>query len=197
MRTNIERSALTREEILKKAMELFVVKGYHNTSIRDIAEESEMSTGAIYHHFDNKEEIAIELFNSTVLFLSDLFNKIINSKETTKNKIKELVVNLLKIADNDKIILEYALNVKHKEFIKDGKSICSSKPFEMLRIFLKNEMEKGNIRKMDTYISAVCLTGIPVRLIQIKWDNVVKNTLDNYEEEVFKCVWNTLKPDEC
>lgn len=194
MKTNEERSALTREEILKKAVKLFVVKGYYNTSIRDIAKESKISTGAIYHHFESKEEIAIELFNRTVLFLSNLFNKIINSENTTKNKIKELVGNILKMAQDDKIVLEYALNVKHKEIIKGGKPICSSGPFETLRIFLKNEMEKGNIRKMDTYISTVCLTGIPIRLIQIKWDNVINKPLDKYKDEVFECVWRTLKP---
>ncbi|MHB1664163.1 MAG: TetR/AcrR family transcriptional regulator [bacterium] len=197
MKTNEERSALTREEILKKAMKLFVSKGYHNTSIRDIAKESKMSTGAIYHHFESKEEIAVELFDKTVLFLSNLFNKIINSEDTTKNKIKELVFNLLKMAQDDKIVLEYALNVKHKEIVKGGKPICSSGPFEILLTFLKNEMEKGNIKKMDAYISTVCLTGIPVRLIQIKWDNVINKPLDEYKNEVFECVWSVLKPDNC
>ncbi|MCL4546753.1 MAG: TetR/AcrR family transcriptional regulator [Deltaproteobacteria bacterium] len=197
MKTNEERSALTREEILKKAMKLFVARGYYNTSIRDIAKESKMSTGAIYHHFESKEEIAIELFDKTVLFLSNLFNKIINSEDTTKNKIKELVFNLLKMAQDDKIVLEYALNVKHKEIIKGGKPICSSGPFKILLTFLKNEMEKGNIKKMDTYISTVCLTGIPVRLIQIKWDNVINKPLDEYKDEVFECVWSVLKPDNC
>ena len=40
MKTNKERSALTREIILKKAMKLFVLNGYYNTSLRDIAKES-------------------------------------------------------------------------------------------------------------------------------------------------------------
>ncbi len=197
MKTNEERSALTCEVILKKAMKLFVLKGYYNTSLRDIAKESKISTGAIYHHFASKEAIAVELFNETVLFLSNLFNKIINSDDTTKNKIRELVVNLLRIAQNDKIVLEYALNVKHKEIIKGGKPICSSGPFETLRMFLENEIEKGNIRKMDPYISTVCLTGIPIRLIQIKWDNVINKSLDEYKDEVFESVWSVLKPDKC
>ena len=197
MRTNEERAALTREVILKKAMKLFVLKGYYNTSLRDIARESKISTGAIYHHFKSKEEIAVELFNSTVLFLSNLFNSIINSDNTTENKIKELVVNLLEMAQNNKILLEYALNVKHKEIIKGGKPICSSGPFETLRIFLKNEIEKGNMRKMDSYIATVYLTGIPIRLIQIKWDNVINKSLDEYKNEVFERVWSVLKPDKC
>ena len=197
MKTNKERSALTREIILKKAMKLFVLNGYYNTSLRDIAKESKISTGAICYHFESKEKIAIELFDSTVLFLSNLFNKIINSDDTTKNKIKELVINLLNVAQNDKITLEYALNVKHKEIIKGGKPICSSGPFETLRMFLQNEIDKENIRKMDPYIATVCLTGIPIRLIQIKWDNVINKSLDEYKDEVFECVWSVLKADEC
>lgn len=197
MGTNKERSTLTREAILDKAMNLFVLRGYHNTSMRDIAEESKISTGAIYHHFKSKEDIAIELFKNTVLFLSNLFRGIINSKETTKNKIKRLVISLFKIAIDNKTVLEYALNVKHKEFIKEGRSICSSEPFEMLRMFLRDEMEKGSIRKMDTYVAAVCLTGIPVRLIQIKWDNVIKKPLCDYENEAFECVWSALRVGDC
>ncbi len=194
MKTNEERSALTYEKILKKAMKLFVAKGYHNTSIRDIAKESKISTGAIYHHFKSKEEIAVKLFDRIVLFLSNLFNKIINSEDTTKNKIKELVFNLLRMAQEDKIVLEYALNVKHKEIIKGGRPICSSGPFEVLLIFLKNEMEKRNIRKIDPYVATVCLTGIPIRLIQIKWDNVIKDDVSIYKDVIFEAVWKTLEP---
>ena len=194
MKTNDERSLLTQKLIFKKSMELFVIKGYHNTSLRDIAAECGISTGAIYHHFNSKEEIAVKLFDDMVLFLSKLFEETLNSKKETKHKIKELVFNLIKIAEEDKIILEYALNIKHNEIIKVGKPICSSGPFEILRKYLKKEMQKGNIKKMDSYVATVCLTGIPVRIIQIKWDDVIKKDLDVYKEEIFEAVWKTLKP---
>ena len=194
MKTNYERSALTRDKILKKSMELFVLKGYHNISLRDIAKECNISTGAIYHHFDSKEGIAIKLFNSTVLSLNNLFNDIISSNKTTENKIKEFVFNILRLAKDDKIMMEYALNVKHKEIIKGSKPICSSGPFEILRMFLKNEIDKGNIRKMDSYIATICLTGIPIRLMQLKWDNVIKDEILNYKDAIFDAIWRIFKP---
>ncbi|MCL4496590.1 MAG: TetR/AcrR family transcriptional regulator [Deltaproteobacteria bacterium] len=193
MKTNNERSALTRSQILKKSMELFVLQGYHNTSIRDIAKESKISTGAIYHYFSGKEEIAAELFNSTVLCLNNLFIDIINSKKTTENKIKDFVFNILGVAEDDEIMMKYALDVKHEEIIKDGRPICSSGPFELLRTFLKNEMEKGNIKKMDSYVATVCLTGIPIRLIKIKWDGVINDEISNFKDIIFEAVWKTLK----
>ena len=193
MKTNNERSALTHSQILKKSMELFVLQGYHNTSIRDIAKESKISTGAIYHYFSGKEEIAAELFNSTVLCLNNLFIDIINSKKTTENKIKDFVFNILGVAEDDEIMMKYTLDVKHKEIIKDGRPICSSGPFELLRTFLKNEMEKGNIKKMDSYVATVCLTGIPIRLIKIKWDGVINDEISNFKDIIFEAVWKTLK----
>lgn len=48
----------TVELILKVAKQLFVEKGYDNTSIQDIISNlGGLSKGAIYHHFKSKEEI--------------------------------------------------------------------------------------------------------------------------------------------
>lgn len=43
--------------ILDIATKLFLQKGYDNTSLQDIINESKLSKGAIYHHFKSKEEI--------------------------------------------------------------------------------------------------------------------------------------------
>lgn len=46
-----------RSQILDAACECFSRKGFHATTIADIREESGLSTGAIYGHFENKEAI--------------------------------------------------------------------------------------------------------------------------------------------
>jgi len=45
------------EQILKAARTLFVKKGYLGATMRDIAQEAELSTGAIYVYFSGKDEI--------------------------------------------------------------------------------------------------------------------------------------------
>jgi TetR/AcrR family transcriptional regulator, transcriptional repressor for nem operon len=50
-------SEQTRERLLKEATRLFARKGYFATSIADLAAASELTKGAIYHHFKNKESI--------------------------------------------------------------------------------------------------------------------------------------------
>jgi AcrR family transcriptional regulator len=47
----------TRAEILAAAHQLFIAKGYHGTSMREIARLSGTALGGIYNHFPSKEDI--------------------------------------------------------------------------------------------------------------------------------------------
>jgi AcrR family transcriptional regulator len=47
----------TRARLIATAAEAFVEEGYGATSVRDIAERSKMTSGAIYGHFSNKANL--------------------------------------------------------------------------------------------------------------------------------------------
>lgn len=53
-----KRAETTKSNILKAASKLFLKKGIKDTTVRDIAHEAGVTTGAIYHHFSSKDEIA-------------------------------------------------------------------------------------------------------------------------------------------
>ena len=55
-----EREAVARA-ILDAARDLFVAEGYHNVSIRKIAERIEYSPAAIYSYFPSKDDIFFAL----------------------------------------------------------------------------------------------------------------------------------------
>jgi AcrR family transcriptional regulator len=52
-----ERSERSRAQILEAALRLFSTKGYHGTSMRDIAVAARVSTGNVYHQFPDKETV--------------------------------------------------------------------------------------------------------------------------------------------
>lgn len=51
------KSERSRGQILDAALELFSRRGYRGTSMRDIARAADLSTGNVYHHFRDKEEV--------------------------------------------------------------------------------------------------------------------------------------------
>ena len=51
------RSERSRAQILRAALKLFSTRGYHGTSVRDIADAARVSTGNVYHQFPDKESL--------------------------------------------------------------------------------------------------------------------------------------------
>ena len=50
-------SAQTRTRILDSARSCFVTHGYDQTTMKNIASDAGMTAGALYHHFDSKQDL--------------------------------------------------------------------------------------------------------------------------------------------
>jgi len=50
-----------RQEMLEAAERLFSQKGYHGTTMQEIADEAEFSVGALYNMFDSKDDLFTQL----------------------------------------------------------------------------------------------------------------------------------------
>ncbi len=50
-----------RREVLEAAEGLFSKRGFHETTVQDIAKEAEFAVGTLYNMFDNKSEIYYEI----------------------------------------------------------------------------------------------------------------------------------------
>jgi len=56
----------TRQNITEKSLQLFSVKGYFNTSIRDILEATGLTKGGLYGHYGSKEDIWYGVYEEAV-----------------------------------------------------------------------------------------------------------------------------------
>ena len=59
--TRKEQKEERKQKILMTALTLFVEQGYYDTKITDIAAAVPMSTGLMFHYFESKEELLLEL----------------------------------------------------------------------------------------------------------------------------------------
>jgi hypothetical protein len=55
--------AATQERILAAASELFLTRGYENTTIAQVAARAEVSRATVFWHFSDKESLFRECFN--------------------------------------------------------------------------------------------------------------------------------------
>jgi AcrR family transcriptional regulator len=64
--TRAERQALTRSEVLEAAARVFPQRGYHQTTVEEIADEAGLSIGAVYSNFENKADLFLALYGEHV-----------------------------------------------------------------------------------------------------------------------------------
>jgi AcrR family transcriptional regulator len=103
-----------KQDLLKSvAMKLFAVKGYHETSISQIAKEAGISKGLLYNYYQSKEDLLVALFSDMVALFSSLLNPD-NDNEITGKEMSDFFDKLIKSLDENREswILFYQLSMQ-------------------------------------------------------------------------------------
>jgi AcrR family transcriptional regulator len=85
------KTATTSERILAAATELFYEKGYHGTTMREIAAAVEIKAGSLYNHFDGKQELLTRISISTTQALYDGAVARLDGIESAEERLKAFV----------------------------------------------------------------------------------------------------------
>ncbi|HEY9766457.1 MAG TPA: helix-turn-helix domain-containing protein, partial [Chroococcales cyanobacterium] len=85
-----------RQRILSGALRLFATRGLAATRIADIARETSMSQGLVYHYFKSKEEIFVELIRTAFQKLNAACDALEKMPLPPKEKISLAFEELLK-----------------------------------------------------------------------------------------------------
>lgn len=70
-----------KSRIVEQAKQLFIEYGYEKTGMNDIAKACGLTTGALYHHFKNKEDLLIEVFKTRSYRSPEAIEEFRNSKD--------------------------------------------------------------------------------------------------------------------
>ena len=102
----MKKAEATRHAILQKAFELIYVKGYRTTSIDDILATTQVTKGAFYYHFKNKDEMGMAIINELMKpALAKSFIEPLQSDENPLEAIYNLMHHLL--MENEFMKVEY------------------------------------------------------------------------------------------
>lgn len=102
----MKKAETTRLTILQKAFELIYTKGYQTTSVDDILATTQVTKGAFYYHFKNKDEMGVAIINELMKpVLIKSFIEPLQHAENPLEAIYQLMYHLL--MENDFLKVEY------------------------------------------------------------------------------------------
>lgn len=102
----MKKAEATRLAILQKAFELIYTKGYQTTSLDDILATTQVTKGAFYYHFKNKDEMGIAIINE--LMKPELTKSFIDPLQKIKNPL-QAIYNMMHhlLIEDDFLKVEY------------------------------------------------------------------------------------------
>ncbi|MEW6261728.1 MAG: TetR/AcrR family transcriptional regulator [Thermodesulfobacteriota bacterium] len=174
----MSRSALRRlrekeqryNTVLKAAETLFARQGYHQTSIEEIADLAEVSTGTVYFYFKNKEDLLIKLMGEIGFFLREWLGREQEKSDLTLDGFSDIAVAFLR---------DFCVNYPEKIRIFFRESVGQSREveeqrkhlFERLTAEIKNvlvrisgHLGRGFVSEAAPEVMGVCIVGIFERL---------------------------------
>ncbi len=181
-----------REKILGASLVLFTQRGYFNTSVPDIARTAQVSVGSIYHYFKDKEDVARALYVGLMEGLQGELDRIAQQHVVAHDRCRAVMAMLFDLTESNREAMDFMLYAKHREFLPSERPVCSSKPFETMRDFVKSGMTQGDIRNIDVMVATSCLFGGAIRLITARLDGVLTEPLPDRMDSVWECAWRSV-----
>lgn len=123
-----------RQELVNAAVKLFVEKGFHKTTVREIAKEFGMSMGALYDYIRTKEDILFLVCDHIFKSVRDKIEASLESEKDTKKRLKNAIRDYFIIIDG---IQDYTLLLyqETKSLNKKDRNYVLSKELELTNIF--------------------------------------------------------------
>ena len=154
MHTNNGNSVKRKEKILEAALLCFNEKGYHKTSIDNIALNGKISKGGIYYHFKSKDELFLKLFNFRLNRYTEQLKAYIQEESDPLKRIRILIQKWgLILKENEdffKFCMEFSsMGAREKEIRKEMTSFYRSS-VEIFRQIIEEGVATGEFENVDT-----------------------------------------------
>lgn len=80
----------TRAFIIEKSAPIFNMKGFAGTSMADLTEATGLTKGAIYGNFQNKDEVALAVYDYNLSFITEGLAVVMSENKHTIGKLKAM-----------------------------------------------------------------------------------------------------------
>ncbi|HLR82514.1 MAG TPA: TetR/AcrR family transcriptional regulator [Paenalcaligenes sp.] len=182
-----------QQQVLQTALSLFSQKGFFNTSVHEVVARAGVSVGFIYHHFKDKQGIARALYDYLLQRMNALLDDIELQHSSAQARCRAVIYMLFELTEAEPETMSFIIHARHQEFLPQEKPICSASAFVRMRHFVSDGLQAGELTPMDSALASALMYGAAIRLLCLRLDGVVEDSLFYYFEPLWAQVWSQLK----
>ena len=183
-----EYKEIARNKIIQAAIKIFSKKGFHKSTMEEIAKEVGVSKGTLYTYLKSKDEILKEIWKSNNQDILDLKKTF---KEYDCLEVLEELYRMIVNSSGLNLSFEITALSSHNNNINEINREAYESKLDALKEFLQDQQEKGIIRSetdagvlaqiltaLYTDVATQLLIGIDSKKVHEKWIKSVTAILE-------------------
>lgn len=178
-----------RERILAAAVEEFKEQGYADASIRNIANNAEISLGNIYRYYQNKEALYFAVINPFMQNVKDFVDNDFAFADKSMKEISEMLIVFIMQYNDELLIIRKGNTVHYDAFVSYIVDVIADKVKELIQSIFPEIDSK--IQNPDFYMAIA--DGFLTSFFRILNNQDSKETLERKAREVITFYFGHMK----
>lgn len=139
---------LTRQRLVRAALELFTTQGYHVTTTGQIARKAGVAEGTIYKHFESKQQLLNELYRGAARWASRAAEEADGAQGggAVRERLQSLAQRLMAGAAQDPAVMQLYFVDRHGGLLDDKSREAGREFYSVLERLLARGKSDGVIR---------------------------------------------------
>ena len=178
-----------RHEIFTKTVNLFIKKGFRETSMREIAETAGMGKSSIYDYFKTKDEILLWAMEDEILDLTAAVQKIVAQSIPAIERLQQVMQRHLEYLLSSKdFYLKLSFEVQRLTMESQQRIQAKRHAYQdLIRQLIDEGVQEGAFRPIDSLLATRLLitaltptvftsrpTGTPQEMLDTAFDIIMK-----------------------
>ena len=177
----------TRDRIEQAAVRLFVEKGVTETTIKDIARAVGLSEGALYRHFDSKDELVWKAFERHYVAFAATLKALADQESTTREKVAAMIRGFCRAHDENPTLFRFLLFVQHGQLSKLEPGTLT--PVEVIRGVLDKAIAAREIPAQRPDLATALVFGVVLQPVTFAAYGRLPLTLSSMSERLVAASW--------
>ena len=192
-----------KDRIFSAAVDLFNEKGFSDTSMQDIAENSNLAVGTLYNYFPSKNDLLLEIMQDemeiTITESSALFNDVNLQDKSAKDIIKLLAKKIFSIpllVNKESLKEIFIATFSSNVYMKNGMIL----DLELMKTFqyLLERLQKANMinREMNIFSATkIFYSNMMIQMMMYLFEpGMDKEKLFENTDEMIDLIFQGMKP---
>ena len=189
-----EQQARRRHEIFHQVVSVFMEKGFHETSMHEIAQAAGLGKSTLYDYFKTKDEILIYFFEDQLNDLTNEAQKIALQNLSADKRLRQVMEKYMEILQANKSLFmrltaeSQRLKPESQKQIQDKRHTYQ----DMIRALIDEGIREGVFRKVNSLLAARLLLSTMTPVIYGSRmtgtpQEMLKDTLDIFFKGIEVC----------